>query len=91
MFVLHAHVEVENSNDDLKDSFSEELEQVFDQSPKHHVKILRGNFSANPVTGYVNRQLRMRVYMRIVMIMVVRKVNFATVKNGIVKGTMFSH
>jgi hypothetical protein len=33
----------------------------------------------------------MRVYMRIVMIMIVRKVTFATVKNGIVKGTVLSH
>ena len=38
--VLNAPAAVENNNDDLKDSFCEELEQVLGQSPKYHVKIL---------------------------------------------------
>jgi exonuclease III len=44
---LNAHAPTEEKNDDLKDSFSEELEQVFDHFPKYHVKILLGDFNAN--------------------------------------------
>jgi len=32
--------------DDLKDSFYEELEQVFDHFPRYHMKILLGDFNA---------------------------------------------
>jgi hypothetical protein len=32
--------------DDIKDSFYEELEQVFVQFPRYHVKILLGDFNA---------------------------------------------
>ena len=38
-----------------------------------------------------NRQLGMRVYIRIAMIMGVRVVNVATSKNLVVKSTMFPH
>jgi hypothetical protein len=31
---------------DSKDSFYEELEQVFDHFPKYHIKILLGDFKA---------------------------------------------
>jgi hypothetical protein len=34
------------SNDDSKDSFYEELEQVFHHFPKYHMKILLGDFNA---------------------------------------------
>lgn len=40
IIVLKALVPIENINADLKDSFCEELEQVFDQSPIYQVKIL---------------------------------------------------
>jgi hypothetical protein len=32
--------------DDSKDSFYEELEEVFDHFPKYHMKILFGDFNA---------------------------------------------
>jgi hypothetical protein len=34
------------STDDVKDSFYEELERVFDSFPKYHMKILLGDFNA---------------------------------------------
>jgi hypothetical protein len=34
-------------NDDIKDTFNNELEQVFDQFSRYHMKILQGDFSAN--------------------------------------------
>jgi exonuclease III len=36
----------EDKCDDTKDSFYEELEDVFDQFPKYHLKILLGDFNA---------------------------------------------
>ena len=44
--VLNVHVASEDKSDDSKDSFYEELEQVFDHFPKHHMKILLGKFDA---------------------------------------------
>ena len=54
-----------------KDSFYEELEQVFDHFPKYHTKILLGDFNANSgERRFSSRQLGMRVYINIVTIMV---------------------
>jgi hypothetical protein len=39
MFKLHV-IKSEDKDDDIKDSFYEELEQVFDQFPMYHTKIL---------------------------------------------------
>ena len=36
----------EEESDDLKYSFYEELEQVFNNFPKYHIKILLGDFNA---------------------------------------------
>jgi hypothetical protein len=46
IFVLNVHAPTEDKDDDIKDSFYEELEQVFDQFPKYHMKILIGDFNA---------------------------------------------
>jgi phage terminase large subunit-like protein len=37
---MNVPVTSEKKNDDLKDSFSEELQHVFDHSSKYHIKIL---------------------------------------------------
>ena len=41
------HALTEEKNYDAKESFYEELEQVFDNFPKYHMKILLGDFNAN--------------------------------------------
>jgi hypothetical protein len=46
IIVLNVHAPNEDKDDDRKDSFSEELEQVLDQFPRYHMKILLGDFSA---------------------------------------------
>jgi hypothetical protein len=38
--VLKVHAPTEDKTDDVKDSFYEELERVFDKFPKYHMKIL---------------------------------------------------
>jgi hypothetical protein len=39
------HAPTEDKDDDIKDSFYEELEQVFDQFPRCHMKILLGDLN----------------------------------------------
>jgi len=78
-------------SDDSKDSFYEELEQVFDHFPRYHMKILLGDFNAKvgrenifkPAIG--NESLHQDSNNN-----GVRIVNFATSKN-LVKSTMFPH
>ena len=71
IIVLNVHAPSEDKNDDSKDSFCEEPEQVFDHFPEYHMKILLGDFNAKlGREGFLNRQFGMRVYIRIVMIKV---------------------
>ena len=46
IIVLNVHAPSEEKSDESKDSFYEELEQVFDHFPKYHMKILLGDFNA---------------------------------------------
>jgi hypothetical protein len=89
---MNIHTPTENKSDDMKHTFYEEVECVFDKFPKHHMKILLGDFNAKlctvdsfrPTTG--NEGLH-----EISNDSGVRVVNFATSKNLIVKSTMFPH
>jgi exonuclease III len=45
IIVLNVHAPTEDK-DDIKDSFYEEIEEVFDQFPRYHMKILLGDFNA---------------------------------------------
>jgi hypothetical protein len=38
--VLNVHDPTEDKDDDIKDSFYEELEQVFDQLPRYNIEIM---------------------------------------------------
>ena len=46
IIVLNVHATREEKSDDSKDSFYEELEQVFYHFPKYHMKILLEDFNA---------------------------------------------
>jgi exonuclease III len=46
IIVLNVHAPTEDKTDDVKDSFYEELERMFDKFPKYHMKILLGDFNA---------------------------------------------
>jgi hypothetical protein len=46
IIVLNGHAPTEDKDDVIKDSFYEELEQVFDQFPRYYTKILLGDFNA---------------------------------------------
>jgi hypothetical protein len=42
IIVLNVHAPTEDKTNDVKDSFYEELELLFDKCPKYHTKILLG-------------------------------------------------
>jgi exonuclease III len=92
IIVLNVHAPTKDKTDDVKDSFYEELERIFDKFPKYHIKILLGDLNAKvdredifkPTIG--NESLH-----KISNDNGVRAVNFATSKNLIVKSTMFPH
>jgi hypothetical protein len=47
IIVLNVHAPTEDKADIIKNSFYEELEQVFDQFPRYHMNILLGDFNAD--------------------------------------------
>ena len=85
-------VNVHAPSEELKDSFYEELEGVFDHFPKYHMKILLRDLKAKvgredifkPIIGQesLHQDSNDNGF---------RIVNFATSKNLVVKSTMFPH
>ena len=94
IIVLKVHAPSEEKSDDSKYSLYEVLEQgfFFNHFPKHHMKILLGDFNAKlgkenifkPTIG--NESLHQDSNYNDVKIL-----NFATSKNVVVKNTMFPH
>jgi hypothetical protein len=92
IIVLNVHAPTEGKTDVVKDRFYEELECVFDKSPKYDLKILLGDFNAKLggedifklTTGAESLH-------KINNDNGVRLVNFATSKNTRAKSTMFPH
>jgi hypothetical protein len=86
------HAPTEDKDDVIKDRFYEELEEVFDQFPRYHTKILLGDFNAKlgredifkPVIS--NDSLYEASNDNGVQV-----VNFATSKNLLVNSTTFPH
>ena len=92
IIALNVHAPSEEKSDDSKDSFYEELEQVFDHFPKYHMKIILGDFIAKvgrenifkPTIG--NESLHKERNDN-----GVRIVNCDTLQNLVVKSMMFMH
>jgi hypothetical protein len=90
IIVLNVHAPTEDRTDDVKDSFYEELERMFDKFPKYHMKILLRDFNAKVGKEDIfkltigNESLH-----EISNDNGVRLVNFATSKNLRLKSTMF--
>jgi hypothetical protein len=55
IMVLNLHAPTQYRIDDVKDSFYEELERVFDKFPKSHTEILLGDFSAKVVREDISK------------------------------------
>jgi hypothetical protein len=81
--VLNVHAPSEDKSDVSKDSLHEELEQVFNHFPKYHMKIQLGDLNAKLERENIFKlTIRMRVYFRIVMMMML--VKYATSENVVV-------
>jgi hypothetical protein len=86
----HVLAPVQDKINDIKDNFYEEVERVFDKFPKYHVKILFGDFNAKAGRKDIcSQQLGVKVYTKLVMMMELVLVNFATSKNLTVRSIMF--
>ena len=46
IILVNVHAPTEEKSEESKDSFYEELDQVFDHFPKYHMKTLLGDFNA---------------------------------------------
>jgi len=69
--VLNVHAPSEEKSGDSKDSLYEELEQFLDHFSQYHMKILLGDFNAKVGRENIsNRQLGMRYYIEILLLMV---------------------
>ena len=68
IIVVNVHAPSEEKSDEAKVSFYEELEQVFKQFPKYHMKILLGILTQRwGERIFSSQQLDRRVSIRIVM------------------------
>jgi hypothetical protein len=86
------HAPTEEKDDDIKDSFHEELEQVFDRFPRYHMKILLGDFNAEVGRGDIFKPIICKESLHEASDDDgVRVVNFVTSKKLIVKSTTFPH
>jgi len=74
MIALNVHGPSEEKSNDPKDSFHEDLEQVFDHFTKYHMKILLSDFNAKWGDRIFSKwHLGISVYIRIVKIMVLEQ------------------
>jgi hypothetical protein len=46
IIILNVHAPTEVKDNDIKNSFYEEIEQALDQFPRYHMKTLLGDFNA---------------------------------------------
>jgi hypothetical protein len=86
IIVLNVHAPTEEKSDDSKDSFYEELQQVFDHFREYHMKILLRDFNEKLGRAIANESLHQDSNDNGVSL-----VNFATSKDLVVKSTMFPH
>jgi hypothetical protein len=70
IIAVNVHAPCEDTSDDIKDSFYEQLRHVFDQFPRYDMKIVLGDFNAK-VRGedIFKPTIGRRVHTKLVMIM----------------------
>jgi hypothetical protein len=92
IIVLNVHALTKEKIDDVKDSFYEELECVFDKFPNHHMKIMLGDLNSKIGQGRFFKLTTGKERLRgISNDNGVRVVNFATYKNSTVKSMLSPH
>jgi exonuclease III len=89
---LNIYAPIEDKTDDVKNSFYEEFECVFDKCTKYHIKIMLGDFNAKVGREDIFKQTIWNESLhQISSDNGVRLVNSVTSKNLRVKSMMFPH
>jgi hypothetical protein len=57
IIALNVHAPTEDKDDDIKDSFYEELEEVLGHFPRYHTKIFLGDFNTKVGSDYIFKQI----------------------------------
>jgi hypothetical protein len=92
IIVLNIHAPTEDKTDNVKGSFDDELERVFDKIPKYYSKILLRYFSAKASREeFFKPKIRNDSLHDISPDEGVRVVNFSSSKNLFVKSKVFPH
>jgi endonuclease/exonuclease/phosphatase family metal-dependent hydrolase len=92
IIVLNLHAPAEDKTDDVKGSFYEELERVFDKFPKYPTKILLGDFNDKVGREDIFKPtIGSESFHEIINENGVRLVNFATFKTLRVTNTVLRH
>jgi hypothetical protein len=92
IIVLNVNAPCEDKTDDVKDSFYEKHGHVFDQFPMYDMKKFLGDFNAKVGREDIFKQtIGIKSSQEISNDNEVRAVNFATLRNLVVKSTMFRH
>jgi hypothetical protein len=92
IIVLNVHVPCEDKEDDVKDSFYEEIGSVFDQLPRYDMKILLGDLNVKVgMENIFKPTIGNESLYEISNDNGVRVVNIATSKDLVVKSTVFPH
>jgi hypothetical protein len=92
VIILNVHATTEGKIDDMKGSFYEEIERVFDKFPKDHMKILLGYLNAKVGREDIFKPtIRNESLHEISNDNGVRVVNSDISRNLTAKSTMFSH
>jgi hypothetical protein len=66
--VQNVRAPTDNKTDDVKDSFYEDLERVFEKLPEYHMKSLLDLIANIVGEDFINQQLGMKVYTKLTMI-----------------------
>jgi hypothetical protein len=86
------HASCEDKEDDVKDSFCQELGRVCDHFPGYNINTLLGDFSAKiGRESILKPTIEKEISQEISYDNGIRAANFATTKNLVVKSTMLPH
>jgi exonuclease III len=91
IIVLNVHAPTEDKTGEVKGSFYEELECVFDKFPKYHMKILLGDFNARVGREDIFKPTIWNESLHEISNDNGVRLNFTTSKNLRVKSTLFPH
>ena len=90
--LICVHAPTEEKDDDEKDNFYEDLDQIYEECPKRDVKIIIGNLNAKIGQEAIYRPIIIKYSLHTLSNdNGIRLINFACSKNIVVASTLFNH